>query len=87
MGLAIMHLQAFQKLGKLWRVATTSLGISPAVGRLTLNQETEVRTLHPQPFPSLSFMEQSSSRTLIAGPTGSGKSTTIYASLVELISS
>ena len=25
------------------------LGISPAVGRLTLTQEAEVRTLHPQP--------------------------------------
>ena len=25
------------------------LGISPVVGRLTLTQEAEVRTLHPQP--------------------------------------
>ena len=30
--------------------ASTSLGISPVVGRLTLDQEAEVRTLHPQPF-------------------------------------
>ena len=32
--------------------ASALLGISPVVGRLTLNQEAEVRTLHPQPFLS-----------------------------------
>ena len=26
------------------------MGISPVVGRLTLDQEAEVRTLHPQPY-------------------------------------
>ncbi len=33
-----------------------SLGISPVVGRLTLDQEAEVRPLHPQPFlPAFTF--------------------------------
>ena len=31
-----------------WK-STAPLGISPVVGRLTLDQEAEVRTLHPQP--------------------------------------
>ena len=38
--------------------ATTSLGISPVVGRLTLDQEAEVRTLHPQPFHNTAPLSQ-----------------------------
>ena len=49
----VAYLTAPAVPGEIGSQTASLLGISPVVGRLSLDQEAEVRTLHPQPSPSV----------------------------------